>query len=145
MKWEEDFKIGKKAEHELAAMLIMKWNITWWEEPEWKFSDYDMKLKTAKWEFTVEVKNDNIWPTTKRVWIEYECKGRPSWIATSKADYYVFKLWDDFWMTSRGNLINLVIESKTKEKRQWWDDWTAKLWIIPEEELYSIAQKIWKD
>lgn len=145
MKREEDLKLWKKAEHEFASILIMGGKVTWWEEPEWKFSDYDMKLKSEKWDFTVEVKNDNIRPTTKRVWIEYECKGVPSWIAVSKADYYVYKLWDDFRMTPRSKLINLLFTSKTKQERQWGDDWTAKLWIIPEWEFYSIAKKIWRD
>lgn len=145
MKREEDLKEWKKAEHEFASLLIMKWKITWWEEPQWKFSDWDMKLKSEAGEFTVEVKTDNIRPTTKWVWIEYECKGKPSWIAISKADYYVYKLWNDFWMTPRGELINLLLNSETKEKRQWGDDWTAKLWVIPEEEFYSIAKKIWEN
>ena len=145
MKREEDFKTWKKVEHEFAALLLMKWEIIWWEEPEGRFSDYDMKLKSPKCEFTVEVKNDNLWPTTKWVWIEYECKWKPSWIATSKADYYVYKLWEDFWITHRGKLINLLMSSTTKKDCQWGDDGTAKLWIIPEGEFYSIASKVWKE
>jgi hypothetical protein len=145
MIWEEDFKTGKKAEHEFAALLIMKWVISWWREPKWKFSYWDMELETPKWDITVEVKNDNLRPSTGCIWIEYECKWVPSWIAISKADYYVYKLGNDFWMAQRSKLINLLLTSTTKKDCQWGDDWTAKLWVIPESEFYSIAKKVWTE
>ena len=143
--FEEDLKKWKKAEHEFAALLLRMWVIIWWEEPQWKFSDYDMKLKTVGGEYTVEVKRDERRPSTKKIWIEFADGNKPSWISVSKADYYVYNLGEDFWSASRSKLLSLLFTTTNKELCKWWDSWEVLLWVIPEEEFYSIAKKVWKN
>lgn len=143
MIWEEDLKIWKQAELEFMAKLASSEkvvNISW---PQWKFRDYDILATLRDWkDVTYEVKTDGIYPTSKCVGIEYECKGNPSWILTSKADYYVYKLGSDFYFVEKWKLLELLMLSETKKMCQGWDDGTAKLWVIPEEEFYTVARKM---
>jgi len=138
----EDLIEWKKAEREFASKLVLTWRVYSMELPQGKFSDYDLKVKTNLGESTYEVKVDGIYPTTKKIWFEFECSGKPSWVFVSKADYIVYKLWDEFYYTERPRLLNLLAASKDKEFVQWGDNGTAKLWIIPEEEFYTIARKL---
>jgi len=146
MKREEDLKKGKLVELEFIYRLSETDKYTNIERPQWKFPDYDVKARskdgTAS---TYELKYDGIYPTSKCVWIEYECHWQPSGVAISKADYFVYKLWDHFYCAKRGKLLELLMASTTKVACQWWDDGTAKLWVIPEEEFYTVAIKLWDD
>ena len=143
MIWEEDLTVGKKAELEFMCILSQSPVVKSIERPQGKFKDYDIKTHRTDWsEITYEVKVDNIYPTSKWVWIEYECKWVPSGIMTSKADYYVYKLDANFYIAPKWKLLELLMLSETKQQRQGWDDWTAKLWIIPEWEFLSVAKKV---
>lgn len=146
MDFNEDLKIGKKAENEFASILVKTGMVASLEIPQWKFKDYDVRIKTV-WgkEITYEVKYDGIYPTSKCVWIEYECKGVPSGIMTSKSDYYVYKLGSDFFFAEKSKLLELLMLSTTKKACQWGDDGTSKLRVIPEQEFYTVAKKIWQN
>lgn len=146
MDFKQDLKMWKRAELEFMELLSYSWQVASIEWPQGKFPDYDVKAKMKDWgEFTYEVKRDGIYPNTKCLWIEYECKWVPSGILTSKADYYVYKLWTDFYFAKKWDLLELLIKSTDKKECQWGDDGTAKLRVIPEEEFYTIAKKIWKN
>ena len=146
MDFKEDLKMWKWAELEFMELLSYSWQVASIEWPQGKFPDYDIKAKMKSWaETTYEVKRDWIYPTSKCIWIEYECKGVPSGIMTSKADYYVYKLWLDFYFAKKGDLLELLMKSTTKVERQWGDDGTSKLRVIPEQEFYTVAKKIWQN
>lgn len=143
MIWEEDLRKGKEAERDFAAILIRRGFVKSYDVPEWNFPDYDLRITTASGlEFTYEVKVDGIRPTSREIWIEYEKKWKPTWIAVSKADFYVYKLGNDYWCCPRGKLVRLLMETKNKRLCQWGDDGTVKLWVIPENDFYSIASKV---
>lgn len=143
MDFKQDLKMWKRAELEFMEQLSYSKDVVNIERPQWLFPDYDVKIKLKDWrEITYEVKRDWIYPTSKCLWIEYECKGLPSGILASKADYYVYKLGSDFYFAKKADLLELVIKSTTKKDCQWGDDGTAKLWVIPEEEFYTIATKL---
>ena len=146
MDFKQDLKMWKRAELEFMELLSYSWQVASIEWPQGKFPDYDVKAKMKSGnEITYEVKRDGIYPNTKCLWIEYECKWVPSGILTSKADYYVYKLWNDFYFAKKGDLLELLMKSTDKKECQWGDDGTAKLWVIPEQEFYTIAKKIWKN
>lgn len=145
MEFKQDLKMWKRAELEFMELLSASKEVANIERPQGMFPDYDIKVKLKDWrETTYEVKRDGIYPTSKCLWIEYECKGMPSWILASKADYYVYKLWNDFYFAKKSDLLELVIKSTEKKECQWWDDGTSKLWVIPETEFYKVAKKIWQ-
>ena len=43
---------------------------------------------------TIEVKNDLLTAKTGNVFIEYECRGKPSGISTTQSDFYCFVVED---------------------------------------------------
>ena len=143
MEWKESYELGRKAELEFMAKLVLLWNVLEFRQPEGKFEEYDMEIKfrDCKTRF-FEVKLDRLWVNSHMVWIEYEKKGKPTGICVTKADFVVYKLWDYFWCVNRSKLINLILNSVSRIDCQWWDDWTVKLRVISEEEFYSIAKKV---
>ena len=142
MERKEDLRKWKQAELEFMDLLSQSKKVATIEWPQWNFPDYDIKTKLHGWtEYTYEVKRDGIYPTSRRVGIEYERKWCPSGILTSKADFYVYKLGEDFYFARKGSLLELLMLSTTKRFCQWWDDGTVKLRIIPEEEFYKVATK----
>ena len=146
MDFNQDLKMWKWAELEFMELLSYSWQVASIEWPQGKFPDYDVKAKMKSGnEITYEVKRDWIYPNTKCLWIEYECKWVPSGILTSKADYYVYKLWNDFYFAKKWDLLELLMKSTDKKECQWGDDGTAKLWVIHEDEFYTIAKKLWKN
>lgn len=145
MDFKQDLKLWKRAELEFMELLSYIKDVDVIERPQGKFPDYDVKMKLKDWrEMTYEVKRDWIYPTSKCLGIEYECKGVPSGILTSKADYYVYKLWNDFYFAKKSDLLELVIKSPEKKECQWGDDGTSKLRVIPEQEFYKIANRLWQ-
>lgn len=85
---------------------------------------YDLKRgqKAEKWlgglleAETLEVKRDFIANKTKRVFVEYECRGKPSGITTTEADYWAFVLNDGVIMISSKRLKGLVELAKQEER-----------------------------
>ncbi len=143
MGWKESYELGRQAELEFLAKLVLSWKVLEFRQPEWKFEDYDMEVKfKGCGEKFFEIKLDRLWINSHKVWIEYEKKWKPTGICVTKADYVVYKLGEDFWCANRSKLINLILNSTNKIDCQWWDDGTVKLWVIPENEFYSIARKI---
>jgi hypothetical protein len=142
--FEEDLMIGKEAELDFAWILLKrgKWTISNIELPEWKFEDYDMMVTYPSWDISFEVKKDNIRPRSREIWIEFQDGWRPSGISASKADFYVYNLGWEYWSTPRSRLLNLLLTTENKRLCQWGDSWEVKLWVIPENEFYSIAKKI---
>ena len=144
MQFEQDLELWKQVEREFAQKLF-KYDIVSIEFMQWEFKDYDIKAKFRKdgqvVERTYEVKIDTISNRSGKVAFEYECNWKPSWIISSKADYIVYKLGDDFYYTERWRLINELMEW-SKEKAQGWNYWRSKLWIIPKELFFLIAHKM---
>lgn len=55
-------------------------------------------------EAKVEVKRDLMAPTTKRVAIEYRCRGKPSGIATTTAEWWAFHIGSRFFLVRTDEL-----------------------------------------
>lgn len=89
-KFSEDLKVAKKTEHEVSELLEKFYNA---EIKEFKEnSDYDILAEIDGKELKFEVKEDFMCVDTGNVALEFECRGKPSGIAISDADYYIYKL-----------------------------------------------------
>jgi hypothetical protein len=85
---------------------------------------YDLKRgqKAEKWlgglleADTLEVKRDFITHKTKRVFVEYECNGKPSGIRTTEADWWGFVLDDSAVMISTEKLTLLVNDAIAQKR-----------------------------
>lgn len=53
---------------------------------------YDILAKYKRREYTFEVKEDFMSEDTGNVALEFSCRGKPSGIETSRADFYIYKL-----------------------------------------------------
>lgn len=69
---------------------------------------YDFKLARNGVERTYEVKNDLMCGKTGNFALEYECRGKPSGIETTEADYWVYNLDDGVYMIPVDALKNLI-------------------------------------
>ena len=88
--FKKDLPIALRTEQEVATLLETKGNkIVGFNDNK----DYDIKLVSRTGiTRTVEVKEDFTCERTGNVGLEYSCRGRPSGISISKADFYVYKL-----------------------------------------------------
>lgn len=86
-----DLKISQKTEKQISEFLFSKFGIKTLEFCNNK--DYDLKVDIPKLGIkTIEIKEDFSCQRTGNVGLEYECRGKPSGIETSKADYYLYKV-----------------------------------------------------
>src|SRR4029077_10818669 len=65
----------------------------------------------------VEVKADEVWPRTGRLAIEYECRGKPSGIATTKATSWVYPLHGAYLVVPTKRLHELAQEAWRQGQR----------------------------
>lgn len=86
----KDLKIAKVTEEEVADILVKKYNA--------KISDFndtnshDITGTIGNKTFTFEVKEDFQCGDTGNIAVEYSCRGKPSGIETTKAQYYIYKV-----------------------------------------------------
>jgi len=86
----KDLPVAKKTEQEVAELLktLYKAEIT-------KFcnsSKFDILAKIEEKEYSFEVKEDFMSWKTGNVALEFECRGKPSGILTSEANFYIYKI-----------------------------------------------------
>jgi hypothetical protein len=87
--FKRDLVVAKKSEKNVANILIK----TYKDVDDITFSDngdYDILAVIDGERFTIEVKEDFMCSFTGNVALEFECRGKPSGINTSKADYYIY-------------------------------------------------------
>lgn len=88
----EDLKEEKKSELEMVSGLEKNYGAKrvggMSENSDW---DVELLLKDGS-KITVEFKEDWKWSETGHTVVEYECRGKPSGIKVSKADFYIYRL-----------------------------------------------------
>lgn len=88
----KDHVIAQKTEQEIADFLKSK-NKNIKEITLNNDNKYDLLIiGNDDSKMTVEIKEDFTCERTGNVGVEYECRGRPSGIAVSKADVYMYKI-----------------------------------------------------
>lgn len=88
--FDKDVEVAKKTEWEVVHLLEKKYgakvsNIN-------KDNRFDILALIKGKNFTFEVKEDFLGEVTGNVGLEFSCRGKPSGIQTSQANYYVYKL-----------------------------------------------------
>ena len=85
----KDHKIARKTERQIADYLVTK-GYEFIDECD--NADYDIRMKTPAGEvITIEIKEDFTCQKTGNIGLEYHCRGKPSGISISKADFYLYK------------------------------------------------------
>ncbi len=86
----KDHKIARKTERQIADYLVTK-GYEFLDECD--NADYDIRMKTPPGEvITIEIKEDFTCQKTGNIGLEYHCRGKPSGISVSKADFYLYKV-----------------------------------------------------
>lgn len=86
----KDLPIAKETEKEIALMLEKEYNA---EILEFENTNkYDIKACIKGEEVTFEVKEDFTCERTGNIGLEFGCRGKPSGIETSQADFYIYKI-----------------------------------------------------
>lgn len=105
-----DLAVGKETEKEAAKLLEKHF-----EFDSLEFNNdnkYDIKTISGEDSKTFEVKTDLMCGRTGNFAIEYECRGKPSGIVTTEADYWIYKLDDGFYMTTVEVFKGIIEEEK---------------------------------
>lgn len=86
----KDLGIARKTERQIADYLVSK-GYEFIDECD--NADYDIRMKTPSGDvITIEIKEDFTCRKTGNVGLEYHCRGKPSGISVSKADFYLYKV-----------------------------------------------------
>jgi len=86
----KDLKESKNTEQEIGLLLIKKFgaNIIEYRND----SKYDILANINGVNYTFEIKEDFLSGETGNFAIEFACRGKPSGIETTEADFYIYKL-----------------------------------------------------
>lgn len=88
--YNQDKPIADKTEKQVADILRATYNAVILDYGH--TNAYDIRARVNGKIFTFEVKEDFTCAHTGNVGIEFECRGKPSGIAVSKADFYIYKI-----------------------------------------------------
>ena len=93
--FEEDLQKATTTEKEVAGYLKEIYEKRYGKEVNVALNDdykFDIRLSMDSQEVTVEVKEDFQAGKTGNIAVEYECRGKPSGIAVTKADFIAYKV-----------------------------------------------------
>jgi len=104
---------GYSAEREFGALVLQNKKVRNVDYNDNKKYDVKVYMRAGTKEYyTFEVKNDMKYSQTGNIGIEFECRGNPSGIQTTEADFWVQKLNGEFWQIHRKKLLELIAEEK---------------------------------
>ena len=109
-----DLRLAKKIEKKAAYLLIKKFKQIEENKKTYKTNDdnrYDFSFNINGKEVTYEVKDDRKTFEFPNIGIEHECRGKPSGISVTKADWWTHTIQGDFYIT-KVSTIKKLIEDK---------------------------------
>jgi hypothetical protein len=86
----KDLSVAKKTEKDVSKLLEIVCGAKILEFDE--TNKYDIVALINDKRVTFEIKEDFMCEQTGNVGVEFECRGKPSGIQTSEADYYIYKV-----------------------------------------------------
>lgn len=92
----KDLEDGHRAEEEVLTKLAAYFHVKKEDIKRYDNKDFDLKISSLRLSF--EVKNDLMAAQTGNIAIEYESRGKPSGLASSKADFWVYKFAGSLWV-----------------------------------------------
>lgn len=108
--FKKDLVDGQAAEEEVAQRLMTRLGITADDIERCTSKGYDLKIISKDWTF--EVKNDLMAHQTGNVAIEYESRGKPTALAATTADFWVYKFAGQFYAFRTETLKRKLFEEK---------------------------------
>ncbi len=108
--FKNDLVDGQAAGAEVAQRLIDRLGIDINDIERCQSKDYDLKIISKGWTF--EVKNDLMAHQTGNVAIEYESRGKPTALAATTAEFWVYKFAGQFFAFKTETLKRKIFEEK---------------------------------
>lgn len=108
--FKKDLADGQAAELEVKQRLMARLDISEDDFEHSKSKGYDLKVLSKGWTF--EVKNDLMAERTGNVAIEFESRGKPTALAVSTADFWVYKFAGSFFAFRTEVLRKKMFEEK---------------------------------
>jgi hypothetical protein len=108
--FQKDLEVGKEAEKEAVKHIAKHLKFD-----KVEFNDdkrYDFKITQGDKSKTYEVKRDLMCGQTGNFALEYECRGNPSGIVTTQADYWIYQLDDGFYLIGVERLKKLIDDAQ---------------------------------
>jgi len=102
--FDKDLIDGLDAENSVKSLLKKKYKVSDDDIVSSTTKEFDIKIKSLN--LTFEVKNDLMAEKTGNIAIEFESRGKPSGVSTTKADYWVYKFSNMFYIIERTVLVN---------------------------------------
>ena len=88
--FKKDLKVSESTEKDIARRLYKVYGARLLEIN--KTNKYDLRVLIQRKETTIEVKEDFSCEKTQNVGLEFSCRGKPSGIEVSQAEYYLYKI-----------------------------------------------------
>ncbi len=108
--FKKDLLDGQAAESEVAQRLMARLGIPAEDVERSSSKGYDLKIISKGWTF--EVKNDLMAHQTGNVAIEYESRGKPTALAATTAEFWVYKFAGQFFAFRTETLKRKIFEEK---------------------------------
>ena len=108
--FEKDLEDGQRAEEEAIEKLKARFEVGNEDIERSTSKGYDIRIKSKG--YTFEVKNDLMAAQTGNIAIEYECRGKPTALAATVADFWIYKFAGVFWVISTARLRQKLFVEK---------------------------------
>jgi hypothetical protein len=128
----KDLEFGQS--YELKLLEHIKYKS--YEQAQGNFKDYDIKVfKKNGQKFTYEIKADKLISVFGNICIEFNCRGKPSGIETSKANFWcIFNVVNndkyELYKIRRTQILNMIKDKKYKRITSGGDDYQSKLYLF---------------
>lgn len=118
--FKQDLKEGVNGESEIISFLISKGLIYQHSNNDNK---YDIKMLKNNKPITYEIKTDtwcNKYRDSGNIFVEFECRGKPSGIEVTQADWFVtfFKNLNQIWFIKTNTIKHLIQTENFKITKQ---------------------------
>ncbi|MCC6723641.1 MAG: hypothetical protein IT258_03975 [Saprospiraceae bacterium] len=140
--FKKDLVDGQAAELEVAQRLMARLGIPADDIEHSTSKGYDLKIISKGWTF--EVKNDLMAHQTGNVAIEYESRGKPTALAATTAEFWVYKFAGQFFAFRTETLKRKIFEEKQYFKAVTGGDAgsNTKMYLVKVEELKKWGKEI---
>ena len=138
-----DLEIGQTVEKEFSAILKSGGATEIEENNDYR---YDISCNISGKIKLFEVKFDQQTITSPNLAIEFESRGKPSGIATSEADYWVYKIFFEgrwvFALIKAAKLKEIILSEAYWRIVNGGDNYTSKLYLFKKEVFVNACHKI---
>lgn len=108
--FQKDLADGEAAEKEFASFMVEHYEAF---DVEFNHDNkFDVRFKTKRGSFKAEVKSDFRSAETGNAAIEFECRGKPSGISVTQADFWVMNFSGEWYSIRVEKLLELIGQRK---------------------------------